>query len=210
MVVSSGSVITASGSETDVPTGTTLTTGAKYVRLVIANSTDNKNIYIPVNDLVDVYTFSDTDEIDFTTDSSNDTTATIKAGSIAKSKLNTALQNEITSARTVLTEKPTGHVTLTKTAGTGATADSYVLAENDIASAQGLSTEIGRAQDAESEIAGKIGLTGTEGSKSYSTNIGGSTVVADMNLIDGRLDDVETSVGNISTITTSDINALFA
>lgn len=209
MVVSSGSVVTANGSETDVPEGTTLTTGAKYVRLVIANSTDGKNIYIPVNDLYDDYTFTDTDEIDFT-ESNNEVTAEIKAGSIAKSKLNTALQNEITSARTVLTEKTTGHVTLTKTAGTGANADSYVLAENDIASAQGLSTEIGRAQDAESEIAGKIGLTGAEGSKAYSTNIGGATVVADMNLIDGRLDDVETSVSNIDTITTSDINALFA
>jgi hypothetical protein len=209
MVVSSGSVITATGNETDVPSGQTLNVGQKYVRLVIANATDGKNIYIAVQDIYDDYTFNDSDEIDFT-ESNNAVSAEIKTGSLAKSKLNTALQNEITSARTTLTEKLTGHVTLTKTAGTGANADNYVLEESDIASAQGLSSEIGRAQDAEGEIAGKIGLTGAEGSRAYSTNIGGATVVADMNLVDGRLDDVETSIGNISTISTTDINGLFA
>lgn len=213
MVVSSGSVITATGLETDVPTGVTLTSGEKYVRLVIANATDGKNIYIAVNDLYDDYTFTDGDEIDFT-ESGNEVSAEIKSGSIAKTKLTTALQNEITSARTTITEvaqtdPATKHILVTKTAGTGATADNYVISESDIASASDLTAEVTRAQAAEGEIAGKIGLTGNEGSKVYSSNVGGSTVTADINTLDGRLDDVETFIGNITAITNTEINGLF-
>lgn len=139
MVVSSGGVHTADGTETDVPTGTTLTVGQKYVRLVIADSTDGKNVYIPVNELYDDYTFTDTTEIDFEEDH-NVVTAQIKTGSIVKSKLATDLQNEITSARTTITEigqtSPTAtkHILVTKTAGSGATPDNYVITEVDIAS----------------------------------------------------------------------------
>lgn len=158
MVVSSGSVITATGTETDVPTGTTLNVGEKYVRLVIKDSTDGKNIYIAVNDLYDDYTFTDTDEIDFT-ESNNDVTASIKTGSIAESKLDSALQAKIAGARTVLveiaqTDPATKHITVTKTAGTGSTPDSYTIAEHDIASAAALTQEISNRQSGDAALLG--------------------------------------------------------
>jgi len=53
---------------------------AKYVRLDVVNSSDGKNIYIPVNELYDDYTFTDTDQIDFT-ETNNVVNATIKNGS---------------------------------------------------------------------------------------------------------------------------------
>ena len=164
MVVSSGSVITATGEETDVPTGTTLVVGKKYVRLVIKDSTDGKNIYIAVDELYDDYTFTDGAEIDFT-ETNNEVTAEIKTGSIAKTKLTTALQNEITSARTTITEiaqttpTATKHILVTKTAGSGATPDNYVISESDIASDSDLTAEVTRAESAETAIDGAIGLT---------------------------------------------------
>ena len=158
MVVSSGSVITADGTETDVPTGTTLVTGKKYVRLVIKDSTDGKNIYIAVDELYDDYSFTDSSEIDFT-ESNNDVTASIKTGSIAESKLDSALQAKIAGARTVLveiaqTDPATKHITVTKTAGTGSTPDSYTIAEHDIASAAALTQEISDRQSSDAALLG--------------------------------------------------------
>lgn len=158
MVVSSGSVITATGEETDVPTGTTLVTGKKYVRLVIKDSTDGKNIYIAVDELYDDYSFTDSSEIDFT-ESNNDVTASIKTGSIAEGKLDSALQAKIAGARTVLveiaqTDPATKHITVTKTAGTGSTPDSYTIAEHDIASAAALTQEISDRQSGDAALLG--------------------------------------------------------
>lgn len=92
MVVSDGEVITADGTEnttTDGNTSAGLTSGEKYIKLQLANST--KLLYIPVDSLYKDYTFSDTTEIDFT-DTNNTITAEIKTGSIAKSKLDSGVQ----------------------------------------------------------------------------------------------------------------------
>lgn len=209
MVVSSGSVITATGSETDVPAGTTLVVGEKYVRLVIKDSADGKNIYIAVNDLYDDYTFNDSTELDFS-ESGNQVTAEIKTGSIAEGKLTTELQNKINSAATVVNEKSTGHVTVAVTPASGANPAQVTVSENDIASAADLTAEVTRAKAAEAEIAGLVGLTGTEGSKAYASNVGGANVTADINTLDGRLDAVETFIGNAAAISNAEIQALFA
>ena len=180
MVVDGGSVVTVvfksadntlhEGTEsgTDVTTaimgsGTpTAANAGKYIKLTIANSTDI--LYIPVKDLYDDYTFNDGDEIDFT-ETNNEVTAVIKTGSIAKTKLTTALQNEITSARTTITEiaqttpTATKHILVTKTDGSGATPDNYVISESDIASDSDLTAEVTRAKGAETAIDGAIGLT---------------------------------------------------
>lgn len=173
MVVSSGSVITATGDETDVPTGTTLTTGQKYVRLVVANSDDGKNIYIPVNELYDDYTFTDTDEIDFT-EANNVVTATIKTGSIAKEKLTTALQNEITTgARSTVSHDSNSHIRVTPTVGSGATPNTYVVGDDgDIASKAFVGTTI------------PAGHTAT-------------TVIGYIEEVEGKVDDLEDYVGTI-------------
>ena len=92
MVVSDGEVITADGTEKTTSDGNTsaeLTAGKLYIKLALANST--KLLYIPVDALYDDYTFTDTDEIDFT-ESGNVVTAEIKTGSIAKSKLSSGVQ----------------------------------------------------------------------------------------------------------------------
>ena len=216
MVVSSGSVVTATGSETDVPESQTLVVGQKYVRLVIKDSADGKNIYIPVNELYDDYSFTDSAEIDFT-ESGNDVTASIKAGSIAESKLDNALQAKISSARTVITEIAQGdpadkHILVTKTAGVGANPDTYTISESDIASAAGLSAEVTRAKAAESAIDGAIGLTKAADAetRTYSSNVGGATVTADINTLDSRLDSVETFISNLTAISSAEITALFA
>ena len=102
MVVSDGEVITATGTEKTTTDGTTsagLTAGQKYIKLQLANST--KLLYIPVDSLYKDYTFNDTTEIDFT-DSNNTITAAIKTGSIAKTKLATAVQTSLGKADTAL------------------------------------------------------------------------------------------------------------
>ena len=221
MVVSSGSVVTADGTETDVPTGTTLTVGQKYVRLVIANSTDGKNIYIPVNDLYDDYSFTDGDEIDFT-ETNNNVTAEIKTGSIAEGKLTTALQQKINSARTVITEiaqtnPATKHILVTKTAGSGANPDSYTISEVDIASAAALTAEVTRAQSAETAIDGAVGLTKGANDETrtwtpttnYKASGATHTVANNMAAIDAQLKSVSDFIGNLTAISQSEITALF-
>ena len=102
MVVSDGEVITATGNEnttTDGSTSAGLTSGEKYIKLQLANST--KLLYIPVNSLYKDYTFSDTTEIDFT-DTNNTITAEIKTGSIAKSKLDSSVQASLDLADSAL------------------------------------------------------------------------------------------------------------
>lgn len=67
----------------------------------------------------------------------------------------------------------------------------YTVKENDIASAQALTKEIGRAQKAEKEIADKVGLTGAEGSRTFApTNnygAGSTSVVDNMQKLDTQL-----------------------
>lgn len=161
MVVDGGGVVTVVFKSSDntlhegTESGTDVTTAimganatptaanaGKYIKLTLANSTDI--IYLAVQDLYDDYTFTDSSEIDFT-ETNNTVTASLVTGSVAKSKLTTALQNEITSARTTLSElaqtsPATKHVLVTKQAGSGATPDNYVISENDIASASYVGT----------------------------------------------------------------------
>ena len=204
-VVEGGSVVTATSSDKAIDDSVVV--GEKYIKLTLANSTDV--LYIAVKDLYDDYTFTDTDEIDFT-ETNNEVSGVIKAGSIAENKLTTALQNKINSAATVVNAKGAGHVQVTVTPASGSTPAEVTITENDIASAQDLSGEVTRAQSAEGEIAGLIGLTGAEGAKAYATNIGKANVVADMNEIDSRLDALEGFVANISSITSAQINGLFS
>lgn len=217
MVVSSGSVITATGAETDVPAGVTLTTGQKYVRLVIANATDGKNIYIPVNDLVDVYTpENNASKVQLAISNSNVISANIVAGSIAKTDLTTALQNEISAAATIVNAKSTGHVQVTVTAADGSNPAEVTITENDIASAADLAAEITRAKAAEGAFDTVIGstkaATGETRSITATTNYGGAatTVMANLQNIDTKLKAVSDAVDGLTAITTSEIEGLFA
>ena len=221
MVVSSGSVVTATGSETDVPQGVSLTAGQKYVRLVIANATDGKNIYIAVNDLVDVYTAaSGASKVQLAISNSNVISADIVAGSIAKTDLTTALQNEISAAATVVNAKSTGHVLVTVTPASGANPAEVTVTEDDIASAADLSGEITRAKAAEAGIDTAVGLTKASGAETRSitptTNYGtvnsvaATTVMANMQNIDTQLKTISDVVTGLTAITSAEISDLFA
>lgn len=82
------------------------------------------------------------------------------------------------------------HVTVSGTPnGKGGT--TYTVTEDDIASAKALTNEIERAQNAEKEIADKVGLSDAEGSRKWTptTNYGGSTtsVKDNMQALDTQL-----------------------
>lgn len=207
MVVSGGSVITATASDKAIDNNVVV--GEKYIKLTIANSTNI--LYVPVNSLYKDHTAAaNASKIQIAISNDNEISANVVAGSIEKTDLTTALQTEISAAATTVNAKSTGHVQVAVTAASGSTPAQVTITENDIASATDLSNEVTRAQKAEGEIAGKVGLTGSEGSRVYSSNVGGANVVADINTLDGRLDSVEAFVGNMTAISSSEINALFA
>ena len=94
------------------------------------------------------------------------------------------------------------HVTVTASqtdASTGAV--TYTVGETNIADADDLADEITRAQNAEDEIATKVGLTGAEGSRAWTptTNYGGSSasVQANMQALDTQLKTVSDSLAAI-------------
>ena len=94
------------------------------------------------------------------------------------------------------------HVTVTASqpdATTGAV--TYTIGEDDIASAEALADEIDRAQDAEGEIAGLVGLGGTEGSRTFTptNNYGGSSasVQANMQALDTQIKANADAIGAI-------------
>lgn len=211
MVVNGGSVITATAD--DVAIDSNVVAGQKYIKLTLANSTDI--LYIPVNELYkDHTTEQNATKIQLNIDANNVISASVVAGSIEETDLTNALQAKINAAATTATAKNTGHVTLTFTPANGSTPANIEIGENDIASAQALTNEVTRAKAAESEIAGKIGLTGEEGSKVYSTNVTlgdgvAKTVVNDINKLDARLTTAENTLASFTAITNEEIAALF-
>lgn len=91
LVVKSGQVITAT-------TETGLVKGDKYIKLTIANQ-DESPIYIAVKDLVDVYTAqANAAQVQLAISGTNEISATIKPGSIAKADLATTVQESLNKA----------------------------------------------------------------------------------------------------------------
>lgn len=77
--------------------------GDKYIDVEVQNQVDH--LYIPVNDLVDVYTGGATAEITVSIDANNEITATINAGSIAKAKLAQSVQDSLDLADSALQDE---------------------------------------------------------------------------------------------------------
>lgn len=91
LVVKSGEVITAT-------TETGLVKGDKYIKLTIANQ-DESPIYIAVKDLVDVYTAqANAEKVQLAISGTNEISATIKPGSIAKADLATDVRGSLDKA----------------------------------------------------------------------------------------------------------------
>lgn len=100
----------------------------------------------------------------------------------------------------VATDTNASHLTLgTSRNNDGATV--YTIGEKNIASASDLTAEVTRAQNAEGEIAGKVGLTGAEGSRTFTptTNYGtgSTTIVGNMQALDTQLKTVSDKLANI-------------
>ena len=91
LVVKSGDVITAT-------TETGLVKGDKYIKLTIANQ-DESPIYIAVKDLVHVYTAqANAEKVQLAISGTNEISATIKPGSIAKADLATDVRGSLDKA----------------------------------------------------------------------------------------------------------------
>ena len=221
MVISAGSVITAAGTE-KAGSGATaasagLTSGEKYIRLTIANAADTADyIYIPVNSLYKDHTAAaNATKIQLAISNSNEISATVVSGSLEWSDLNTAAQNKIDAKKTSITEIASGtgvHITVTKTAGneSNGTGDSYVIAENDIASASDLTAEVTRAQGAETAIDSVVGLTKAANSETRTyTNTGTFIGQAATNTVASDIKALDTQLALYTAITSEEINALF-
>lgn len=106
------------------------------------------------------------------------------------------------SAEHSIVEAAQGNTHVTVTPTTAASGQiTYTIGEDDIASAEALEDEVERAQAAEGEIAGLVGLGGTEGERTFTptTNYGGSSanVAANLQALDTALDALADSVGDM-------------
>ena len=93
------------------------------------------------------------------------------------------------------------HFTLTESTNATTGQKTYTIGESDIASDSDLDAEVTRAKAAESEIAGKVGLAGAEGSRTFTptTNYGSGSVsvVDNMQKIDTTLKAVSDKANSI-------------
>lgn len=121
MVVSAGTVITATGEEKrgrgdDAPSAE-LTSGDTYIKLDIANGDENSDyIYIPANSLVDVYTANNTGTtVDVTIDGYN-ISANLKENSVSASNIvNSAVtESKIADSAVTTVKIADGNVTSAK------------------------------------------------------------------------------------------------
>lgn len=115
------------------------------------------------------------------------------------------LQNQISAASDdhTVVEHASGNAHVTVSGATNANGGTtYTVSETNIADADDLAAEITRAQNAEGEIAGLVGLGGTEGSRTFTptSNYGGSSanVAANLQALDTALNTLSTTVGDIS------------
>lgn len=128
------------------------------------------------------------------------------ARSDAKNKADIAALDATVGSTTVDTGK---HVAV-QVVETDGKLTGLTVTENDIASAQGLANEVTRAQAAETEIANKVGLTGNEGSRTYTptTNYPGTanTVKDNMQAIDTQVKANEDAIEGLAESTLENIN----
>ena len=91
-------------------------------------------------------------------DAASESFLTVGANGVKLSGVQTAIDTAANKAKTEIVEDATGHVTVTKTAGTNGHAV-YTIGENDIASDAALTAEVTRAKKAEDAIEAGVGLS---------------------------------------------------
>ena len=202
MVVTSGELYTADGTETKASDSTSygLTAGEKYLKLTIDNQDDD--IYISVHDLVDVYTSGSTasDKVQIAVSNTGEITASVKAGSIEKTDLVSGVQTSLgladTSVQTVNGLAPTASGAVVLDATNIKMSDGTTTIEAAIASAadsSDLDTLEGRVDDLEDAIA-----TANASIATASANITANTTA--INTASGNIAALETRVGTLESL----------
>ena len=101
LVVTAGTIVVAGDGQNDTENISGATAGDKYLKLTIANQT--APVYINVKDLVDVYTVeTGATEVQLALSNSNELSATLVSGSVAKSKLASDVQTSLGKADTAV------------------------------------------------------------------------------------------------------------
>lgn len=180
MVVSSGVVVTL---EADNDAGKD---AGKYIVLTLANATNDK-IYIPVSDLVDIYTANNADKpITITVDQTNNQiSATINNGAVTKDMLHTDVQASLDKADSAI-QSVAGSAMVTATLADGTKDVTVDLAD-------GVKESLGKADDAIQAV--------TAGSTMVTANLADDTKTVTVDLAT----DVKTKINSaVQTVTDSD------
>ena len=155
LVVTAGEVVVAGDGQNDTENISGATAGDKYLKLTIANQT--APVYINVKDLVDVYTVeTGATEVQLALSNSNELSATLVSGSVAKSKLASDVQTSLGKADTAI--QTINGVPADKTGFTGA----VTIYGTDIALNYSNNTSLSQAiTGVQADITRMTGATGT-------------------------------------------------
>ena len=155
LVVTAGKVVVAGDGQNDTENISGATAGDKYLKLTIANQT--APVYINVKDLVDVYTVeTGATEVQLALSNSNELSATLVSGSVAKSKLASDVQTSLGKADTAI--QTINGVPADKTGFTGA----VTIYGTDIALNYSNNTSLSQAiTGVQADITRMTGATGT-------------------------------------------------
>lgn len=198
MVVESGEVITA---ETDDQEHNVVA-GKKYIKLVIANS--SSVLYIAVDDLVDVYTVkANADKVQLAISDANELSASIKAGSIAKTDLTADVQTAIDTVATNTTAISglSDRIGTLEGAQISATGDDYVSA-----SVEGSAITVGATDKVKNAIA-VVGKLKSAAYKDSADFVDSTSYATDKAELDGKiqaLGSVDIKAGDNISITNVD------
>lgn len=207
MVVTSGELYTADGTETKASDSTSygLTAGEKYLKLTIDNQDDD--IYISVHDLVDVYTSGSTasDKVQIAVSNTGEITASVKTGSIEKTDLVSGVQTSLgladTSVQTVNGLAPTASGAVVLDATNIKMSDGTTTIEAAIASAadsSDLDTLEGRVDDVEHAIATANASIATASANITANTNAINTASDSIAALETRVDTLEDLVDTIS------------
>ena len=207
MVVTSGELYTADGTETKASDSTSygLTAGEKYLKLTIDNQDDD--IYISVHDLVDVYTSGSTasDKVQIAVSNTGEITASVKTGSIEKTDLVSGVQTSLgladTSVQTVNGLAPTASGAVVLDATNIKMSDGTTTIEAAIASAadsSDLDTLEGRVDDLEDAIATANASIATASANITANTNAINTASGSIAALETRVDALEDLVDTIS------------
>lgn len=178
----------------------------KTHKITLTFNTDagQQPIELDLTSLVDIYTAGDgltvaNNKFSVVKSAAADSEAFLTVGTdgIKVSGVQTAINTAAAKSANKIADKTTGHVTVSANVETDGHT-TYTIAENDIASAQGLSDEIKRATGVENKTIGGVGLNadGTHKTTTGNYTSKATTVVEEISALDTQ---VKTNADTIKT-----------